>query len=260
MDVSSAKDDIPIFLQALVASEKERLDVASAAHLKTPKLGFIYTSGTWLHGSSHVPKNDLFPVGVPEAQDQPPALLNWRPALERQFLDASDVLDTMVVRPALVYGRSCEIWTEYFDILVKAKNTGDLTASIGLDPNSRPALAHVDDIGSGLLTAVNKLPLISGTSVYPVFDLVTSQESMRDIMVAAAREIGFVGEVVLAGARGDLLGDAMSVTGNLDSGRAKELLGWQPNRVEFVGGMDQFVMSWVAYKNDSSITDSYVKV
>lgn len=259
VDVSSAKDEVPIFLQALVASERKRLAAASAANLKIPRLGFIYTSGTWVHGSSHEPKNDLHPVGVPEAQDQPPALLTFRPVLEREFLAASDVLDTMIVRAALVYGRSCEIWTPYFDVLSKAASSGASSASITLEPDSRPALVHVDDVGSGLHAAVDKLPLISGTSVYPVFDLVTSKESMRDVLVAAAREIGFKGEVALTGAGGDGFSEAMSVTGNLDSGRARELLGWQPKRFGLVERMDQIAGAWLAHKNDGTAVNRYVR-
>lgn len=259
VDVSSAKDDIPVFLQALVASERKRLAAARASHLKTPKLGFIYTSGTWVHGSSHVPKNDLYPVGLPEAPHQAPQLLSWRPVLEREVLAASEVLDTMVIRPALVYGRSCEIWTPYFDTISKAASSGASSVSVSLNPNSRPALVHVDDVGSGLHAAVNKLPLISGTGVYPVFDLLASKEGMHDIMVAAAREIGFKGEVVLSGTGGDLFSEAMTVSGNLSSGRAKELLGWQPKRPGLVESMDQVAGAWLAHINDPNAAGRYIK-
>lgn len=260
VDASSAKDDVPIFLQALVENEKARLSVASSAGLKAPKLGFIYTSGTWVHGSSHVPKNDLYPVGMPEDPNQPPTLLAYRPGLERKVLAASDFLDTMVVRAALVYGRSCDIWTTYFDIISKATSSQASSVSISLDPNSRPALIHVDDVASGLHAAVSKLPLISGTGVHPVFDLATSKENMRDVMVAAAREMGFKGEVVLSGAGGDLFSQAMSVTANLSSGRAKELLGWQPKRTGFVESMDQVAGAWLAHKNDGNAGEHFIKI
>jgi nucleoside-diphosphate-sugar epimerase len=259
VDVSSAKDEVPQFLQALVASERMRLAAASAMHLRTPKLGFIYTSGTWVQGSSHEPKNDLAPVGVPESRHQPPPLVAWRPALEREFLAASEVLDTMVVRAGLVYGRSCDIWSSFFDVIFKAVSSGASSVSVGLEPGSRPALVHVDDVARGLHAAVDKLPLISGTGVYPIFDLATSKESMRDIIEAAAREMGFKGEVVLAGTGGDLFAEAMSVTGNLSSGRAKELLGWQPKRFGFVEDMDQIAGAWLAHKTDGSVADRYIK-
>lgn len=257
VDVSSAKDHIPILLQTLVGNERRNLEVAREERYKIPRLGFIYTSGTWLHGSSREPKNDLFPVGVPESKDQPPELLDWRPELERQVLMASDFLDTMVVRPALVYGRSSDIWSPYFNILEQSAKSGDSTVSLSLDPKSRPALIHVDDVGSGLHAAVDKLPLISGTSVYPVFDLVSSDESMRDIMEAAAMMFGFEGEVVLRGAGGDLFNEAMSVTANLDSGRAKELLGWQPKKIGCVDMMGHCVESWLAFKHGDSGANRY---
>lgn len=260
VDAASATSEGRQFLQALVASETKRRAEASARGIRMPRLGFIYTSGTWVQGSSNVPKNDLYPVGVPEALHQPPTLLAYRPGLEREVLAASEVLDTMVVRPALVFGRSCAIWTQYFDAIVDAKTNGASSVSINLEPDSHPALVHVDDVGSGLHAAVNKLPLISGTGVYPIFDLVTSQESMRDVMEAAAREIGFTGGVVLTGSGDDLFSQAMSTTAILDSGRAKELLGWQPKKAGFVERMDQAAGAWLAHKNASSVGDKYHKI
>jgi hypothetical protein len=65
------------------------------------------------------------------------------------------------------------------------------SASIPAGPASRPAAIHVDDVGSGYLVAIERLPLIAGTSVYPVFDLATSKESLKEILEVAAKEMGF---------------------------------------------------------------------
>lgn len=61
------------------------------------------------------------------------------------------------------------------------KSVEDETTRVALEPTSQPGLVHVDDWAEGLQCAIEKLPLISGTGVYPVFDLTTSQESMRNI-------------------------------------------------------------------------------
>ena len=64
------------------------------------KLGFVYTSGTWVHGSSKERCGDLDPVGTSEdAKTKPPRLVAWRPQMERDVLSARDILDTVVVRP-----------------------------------------------------------------------------------------------------------------------------------------------------------------
>jgi len=47
--------------------------------------------------------------------------------------------------------------------------------------------------------AIEKLELISGTSVYPGFDLTTSYENMELLLISAAKEMGFRGKVISAG-------------------------------------------------------------
>ena len=107
---------------------------------------------------------------------------------------------------------------------------------------------HVDDVAEGLRCAIEKLPLLSGTGVHPVFDLITSQESMRDIFDAFGRAVGFKGEVKLVKPpEDDLFAEAMQTTQNGDSSRAEQLLGWAPMRKGgFVGGMEVYTRAFVA--------------
>jgi nucleoside-diphosphate-sugar epimerase len=78
---------------------------------------------------------------------------------------------------------------------------------------------------------VEQLPLINNGSVYPVFDLVTSQQSMLDIFRTAATVLGYRGQLSLVGAGDNLLAQAMSTTLRGSSARAMQLLGWQPKRL-----------------------------
>ncbi|KAN0117768.1 NAD(P)-binding protein [Hyaloscypha variabilis] len=248
IDVSGANQESASLLALVKQIGAARLEKAAQDGVTVvPKLGFIYCSGTWVHGSSNEIVNDLMPVGTKDSPTPPAELVAWRCELEREVLSARDVLDVMVVRPALVYGRSCAIWTGLFEPLFQAAKAGSgEVVKVAADEESRPGLVHVDDVAAGFHAAVDKLPIISGTGVYPVFDLQTSQESMRDILGAAAREMGFVGKVELAGAGEDLFAKAMCTTGNCSSGRAKTILGWTPRREGFVEGMGVFVKSWEA--------------
>ena len=240
VDVAGADHGSYVLLELLKPIGKNRIDTHG------PKLGFIYTSGTWVHGSSNAQVNDLMPVGQPNSPTPPAKLVAWRTKMEQEVLATSDVLDVMVVRPALVYGRSNAIWTSLLQPLYSAAQSGATSASVAAEPNSRPGLVHVDDVGLGLHCAVEKLALISGTGVYPVFDLATSQESMKDILEAAATEFGFKGTVKLAGVGDDLFANAMCTSANICSGRAKTILGWEPKRLGFVGNMDISARAWVA--------------
>ncbi|KAK0103006.1 hypothetical protein ONS96_005619 [Cadophora gregata f. sp. sojae] len=246
VDVAGADKESHNLLALLKDIGGERLTAASKAGVRIPKLGFIYCGGTWVHGSSNAPVNDLMPVAALNAPTPPVALTSWRPVLEREVLASSDILDVMVVRPALVYGRSSAIWTSLLEPIHAAAKSGSKTVSVAAELDSRPALVHVDDVASGFHAAIDKLPLISGTGVYPLFDLVTSQESMRDILAAAGREFGFMGTVQLAGAGEDLFAQAMGCSANATSGRARQILGWQPKKYSFVQGMDVYAKAWLA--------------
>jgi nucleoside-diphosphate-sugar epimerase len=246
VDAAGANMESKKILEDLLRVGAERLEAAQRAGIKTAKLGFIYTSGTWVHGSSAEPVNDLTPVGNALAPTPPPKLVAWRPPLEQEILAASEILDVVVMRPALVYGGASSIWTGLFSPLLEAAKAGASTVSVKAEPNSMPSLIHVDDVASGLHAAVDKLPLIAGTSVYPVFDLVTSQESMRLVLETAAKALGFHGRVNMAGVEGDLFAEAMSTSLNGSSSRAIQLLGWQPKRFGYVQRMDLYARTWAA--------------
>jgi nucleoside-diphosphate-sugar epimerase len=233
----------------LLATIKSAAAARLSQNRTTQRLGFIYISGTWVHGSSNSPVNDLTPVGTPSSPTQPPKLLAWRPVLEREILEASDVLDIMIIRPALIFGRSSAIWSSLFTPIAKAAVSSSSTfssVSIAALPTSRPGLVHIDDVASGIHAAVDWLPLVAGRGLYPVFDLVTSQESMRDILQAAARELGFKGKVNLEGVGDDLFAEALSTSFNGSSARARQILGWEPQKIGFIQGIDVYAKAWAA--------------
>jgi nucleoside-diphosphate-sugar epimerase len=151
----------------------------------------------------------------------------------------------MVVRPALVYGRTHAIWNSFFTPVVQAATSSQQSIDVPL-AKGRPALIHVDDVASGLHSPVEKLEIISGTGVYPIFDLVGQSESMQEIFDAFARAVGYKGEVRLVGYGNNEFAEAMSTSCNNDAGRAKSLLGWTPKRVGLVDGMGVYAKAFVA--------------
>jgi len=245
IDAAGAYAESYKILEDLKKVGQERLEVAKKAGIRTPKLGFVYTSGVWVHGSSHREVSDLQPVGVEHSPTQPPQLVAWRPALEQAVLGASDVLDTVVVRPGLVYGGAGAIWTALFTPLLRAAKSGAEVVGVAADEDSMPGLIHVEDVATGLHAAVEKLPLISGTGIYPVFDLVSSTESMKIILESAAKAMGCKGKVELKGSKDDLFAIAMNCSINSSSGRAKTLLGWEPKRIGMVARMDVYAKAWM---------------
>lgn len=246
VDVAGANQETAKFLSQAKEISQERLDSYAAAGIKGPKLGFIYCSGTWVHGSSNTPLTDLDIVG-PTAVAPPRALVSWRVGLENSILSASDVLDVAILRPALVYGRENTIWTPFIlPLLEAARSGGSGSVNIPLEADSRPALIHVDDVATGFQKAIENLSLISNSSTYPVFDLLTSQESMSEIFAAMASSWGYKGKWALVGSGDDLFAEAMSTSLRGSSSRAKQLLGWKPTRNGFVADMDLYAAAFAS--------------
>jgi len=243
-----ADDGAHEVLKAVIEAGKQRLRENAAGGAGNLRLGFVYTSGSWVHGSSRVAVTDLELAGQKTSRNPPARLVAWRTGMEQAVLAAHDVLDVLVVRPGLVYGRSHAIWTSFFNpvLAAAATSTPETAVQIPLDERARPGLIHVDDCASGMHAAIDKLPLLKGTGVYPVFDLISQSESMRDIFDAFAASIGFKGSVQLVGHGDDAFAEAMSVTTNNASARARMLLGWEPKRRPFVDGMDAYGPAFAA--------------
>ncbi|EAW25584.1 NAD-dependent epimerase/dehydratase family protein [Aspergillus fischeri NRRL 181] len=243
---SNPVEDPEPFLHNVMLIGQERQKEYGRHGVKGPKLGFIYCSGTWVHGSSSRAVNDLSVVDL--APSPAPELVAWRRDLEKQILNATEVLDVMILRPALIYGRELTIWSSFVTPLLNAARGGEKTSiEIPLEADARPGLVHVDDVARAFQCAIAKLPCVSGTGVYPVFDLVTSQEGMREIFESMAVSLGFKGTVTLKGAGGDKFAKAMSTTFRGSSARAEQLLGWRPRRLGgFVKHMNVYAAAFAA--------------
>ncbi|EED17344.1 conserved hypothetical protein [Talaromyces stipitatus ATCC 10500] len=248
IDVSGANKQSHAFLNDLKRLGQERIESYRKRGIANgPKLGFIYCSGTWVHGSSNRPVTDLDLVG-PDSMTAPQELVAWRVKLEDEVIASNDILDAMVLRPALIYGRESTIWSPFFTpVLEAARNKIESPIEIPLEAQSKPGLVHIDDVATAFQNAVEKLPIIAGANVYPVFDLVTSQESMREVFDAVGACFGYAGVIQLKGHGDDLFAKAMSTTFRGTSARAELLLGWRPRRRGgFVKDMDIYCMAFAA--------------
>lgn len=253
IDCAQALQQGHSFLENTKKVGQERLDAFKARGNRGPKLGFIYCSGVWVHGSSDKAVSDLDIVG-PDAATPPPELVSWRVDLENAILASSNVLDVMILRPALVYGRQPAVWSSFIEPIFQAtRNSTTKPIHVPLDPKSRPGLIHVDDSATAFVKAVEKLPLMAGSNVYPVFDLVTSQESMSELFSALAACWGYEGEVQLVGHCDDIVRKAVSTTFRGSSARAEQLLGWQPKRLGgFLKDMDIYAAAFAAHFSSTS--------
>lgn len=216
-----------------------------------PRLGFVHTSGVWVHGATKPGQdiNDLDPVGV-EGYSDPAPRVGWRVAVEKEVLEASEDLDVAVVRPGVVYGASSWVFSAFFEQLHQAANAvTKQTVALPLARNSMVATVHVDDVGAGLHALVDKLPLIAGTGVWPVFDFTSHIEPLGSIMVSAGKAMGVDEDAItFTSFEDNPLGGSMSTSTMTNSGRAKTLLGWDPKRNGMLSNMQTYIRAWTAHR------------
>jgi nucleoside-diphosphate-sugar epimerase len=179
---------------------------------------FVYTSGVWVHG------NTGGKVAGESSPLNPPAIVAWRPAVERLVLDsAGKNVRTAVIRPAMVYGRGGGILASFVQ---SARQTGSVRI-VGTGEN-RWTFVHVDDVADLYVRALEQS--LAG-QVY----LAASGPALRvgEVAAAASRAAGAGGEVQtwpLEEARKELglLADAYALDQQVASTKAARLLGWVP--------------------------------
>ncbi len=157
---------------------------------------------------------------------KPTALVAWRQAVEDRVRDgAKRGIRTVVIRPAIVYGRGAGIPAGFVE---SARKEG-AARYVGTGDNRWP-FVHVDDLADLYLLALERAPagtLLLGTTGPAV--------PVREVAVAASRGAGAEGRTVgwpLEEARQKLgaYADALALDQQASGERARETLGWRPSR------------------------------
>ena len=140
-----------------------------------PKLTYIYTSGTWVHGNN---RNDIVTDTTPLRS--PAELVSWRPAAE-QAVVKNTTINGIVIRPALLYGRGASLLAPFF------KSASEGQVWFPGTPGGRFALVHCDDLADLYVRAVEKSAIVGGL----IFDAANDiTESADDVLNALARVSG----------------------------------------------------------------------
>jgi len=189
----------------------------------------VYTSGIWSHGNT----GDV--VADETTAPRPAALVAWRQAVEDRVLaGAKRGIRTVVIRPAIVYGRAGGIPAGFVD---SARKEGS-ARYVGTGQNRWP-FVHVDDLADLYLLALERAPagsLLLGVS--------GPSHSVRDVAAAASRGAGAGGRTTawpLEEARKTLgpYADALVLDQQATGRRAQEMLGWQPRRPDVLQDIER---------------------
>jgi nucleoside-diphosphate-sugar epimerase len=138
-----------------------------------PKLTYIYTSGTWVHGDN---RTDIVTDTTPCTN--PAEHVAWRVNQEQRVINDSGV-NGIVVRPALLYGRSGSLTAK----LMKSAREGRV-AWYGT-PGGRYALIHCDDLADLFLRVAEKAQMIGGN----IFDAANDHTESVDDMLQKLVEV-----------------------------------------------------------------------
>ncbi|MEU4352307.1 SgcJ/EcaC family oxidoreductase [Streptomyces sp. NPDC023838] len=201
------------------------VDAAAITALTDPLRGtgraFVYASGVWVLGATG-----------PDAADEnapvnPPPIVGYRPAIERQVLDTADAgVRATVIRPGIVHGNGGGIPALLVD---RARKQGAPTY-VGEETVHWP-MVHVDDLADLFVATVEKAP--AGSLWHGVAE---SAVLVRDLAAAAGAAAGADGEPQswpLEEARAELgapFADALALDQTVSGDAARESLGWLPRR------------------------------
>jgi nucleoside-diphosphate-sugar epimerase len=190
---------------------------------------FIYTSGIWSHGDTGGRVVDE------TSPPKPAALVAWRQAVEERVLaSARRGIRSIVIRPAVVYGRGAGIPATFVE---SARKEG-ASRFIGTGKNRWPQV-HVDDLADLYLLALEKAP--PGTLLLGVAG---PSRPVSEIAEAASRGAGAGGRTVatpLEEARKSMgaYADALVLDQQATGKRAEELLGWKPHRPDILQELER---------------------
>lgn len=180
---------------------------------------FIYTSGIWVIGDT----GGL--VADESTLLNPSPLVAWRPAIETLVLAAAQQgVRSIVIRPALVYGRSGGLLT----LLIQAGRDRGFVPVVGNGHNAW-SFVHIEDLANLYVKALEQASaetLLIGASGEAV--------PLETIALAAAQVAGVdecLHYLTLEEGRQEwgLLADAMTLDQRVSGDRAKQLLNWVPS-------------------------------
>ncbi|KAL7931452.1 NAD(P)-binding protein [Trichoderma chlorosporum] len=237
-------------LSIIVEAEKIRQQqISKSKYPNQPKLGFVTVSGIWTQGSTEDPYGSFQPMDA-EAKSVLPeeGLIESKLLYEQEVLDARSVLDVAIIQPSFIWARGGAAWTRILGPLVEGARTGSTDAiKIAVDPQDQIyCFTNIDDVAAAIELAVNKLQLINGNSVHPVFELVGDQFPIGLLCERDAFYFGCKGKVELH--KPEKIGFLDTIGGNHNANRTKaeQILGWYPKKRYFLRDTFIYANSFMA--------------
>ncbi|KZT63697.1 NAD(P)-binding protein [Daedalea quercina L-15889] len=198
--------------------------------LHAPKLTYIYTSGAHTHSMSKDIVTDTTPITQSGIETS-----RWRPEFEHKVATHT-ILNGIVIRPAIMYGRS----GSFLALMFQAARKGECIKWYGA-PGARYSLLHQDDLGEMYRLAVEKSAILGGICFDAANDF---SESVDDILHRLVEVSGASGYEYVGPQTPLERGLASSL--RLRPYLARSLLGWQPRKAGLSDHMEIYYNAWKA--------------
>jgi len=252
IDAVGGTADIRTLSAALLSSIS-----TAAKELRPPssaKLTYIYTSGTWVHGEN---RKDVVSDTTPCTN--PPELVAWRLDQEQAVINNPN-LNGIVLRPALLYGRSGSL----FEPLFKSASEGKV-AWYGT-PGGRYALIHTDDLADLYVRASEKAAIAGGKIFDAANPLTESVDDFLEKLVEVSGAKGVYEYIKPTNGESfpsiifDMSGwtyfffgvayeEALTTTSLVRPYLARALLDWQPRKAGLIDGLPIYYAAYLASRN-----------
>ncbi|KAL1677002.1 hypothetical protein EV122DRAFT_291462 [Schizophyllum commune] len=219
--------DVRTLSQAMLASTS-----AAAARLRpagAPKLSYIYTSGTWVHGDS---RTEIVSDTTPLASPQP--LVTWRPAVER-LVQEDKVLNGIVVRPALLYGKKGSLTEALFASAKAGKAVWPGT------PGGKISLIHCDDLADLYVRLAERAQVLGGLAFDAANGISEPTDAILEKLVAVSGASGYEFK-----APTNPFEEAIASSAIIRPYLARSLLGWVPKKAGLTDNLEVYYNASVA--------------
>ncbi|KAE9394062.1 NAD(P)-binding protein [Gymnopus androsaceus JB14] len=224
-------------MQVVSASIREAVILAaqSLRPSHAPKLTYIYTAGTWVHGEN---RSEIVTDTTPITN--PPKLVAWRPEQE-QLTVTNSILNGIVVRPALLYGRSGSLFEAMFkEAKVEKKVTWPGT------PGGKFALIHADDLADLYVRLAEGASIAGGKIFDAANDISEDVDAFLKKMSIVA---GLDGKYEYRNPA-NLYEVALGTTSLVRPHLGRALFGWQPRKIGLTDGLEIY---YAAYLNSVNL-------
>ncbi|EIW76273.1 NAD(P)-binding protein [Coniophora puteana RWD-64-598 SS2] len=197
-----------------------------------PKLAYIMTSGTWVHGDD---RKEVVTDTTPTPN--PINFSAWRVPVEKE-VTSDTVLNGIVIRPSIVYGRSGgACFSPLFEGASKGKVEWFGT------PGGRYSVVHLDDLADLYLRVAEKSQMLGGQ----IFDAANPlSESVDDLLQKMVEVSGAKGPYKYGAQPPNPLFEGIQTTTMLRPYLGRTLVDWVPKKPGLIDGLPVWYASWQA--------------